>query len=145
MSILNEVMKETADAIREKTGKSELIKPVDFAEEIKGITAGGSGESGGSDVEYLDLSGLNEENFGVVNISSLLKIKNAGKIGIGQTGLLINDFDEVLAGAFAKELRMWIGDSMVTSIKDLLPLMGLSIDYDAIPRLTKEQFYDLNA
>ena len=44
---LNEVMKETADAIREKTGKSELIAPVDFAEEIKGITAGGgSGESG---------------------------------------------------------------------------------------------------
>ena len=39
--ILNEVMKETADAIREKTGKSELIKPVDFAEEIKGISAGG--------------------------------------------------------------------------------------------------------
>ena len=38
---LNEVMKETADAIREKTGKSELIAPVDFAEEIKGISAGG--------------------------------------------------------------------------------------------------------
>ena len=41
---LNEVMKETADAIREKTGKSELIKPIDFATEIKGITSGG-GES----------------------------------------------------------------------------------------------------
>ena len=44
--ILNETMNEIADAIREKTGKSELIKPVDFATEIKGITAGGgSGES----------------------------------------------------------------------------------------------------
>ena len=40
MATLNEVMKETADAIREKKGTSELIKPVDFAEEIKGITAG---------------------------------------------------------------------------------------------------------
>ena len=38
---LNEVMKETADAIREKTGKSELIAPVNFAEEIKSISAGG--------------------------------------------------------------------------------------------------------
>lgn len=38
---LNETMNEIADAIREKTGKSELIKPVDFATEIKGITAGG--------------------------------------------------------------------------------------------------------
>lgn len=43
--ILNEVMKDTADAIREKTGKSELIAPVNFAEEIKGITAGGGGKS----------------------------------------------------------------------------------------------------
>jgi hypothetical protein len=40
---LNEVMKDTADAIREKTGKSELIAPVDFASEIKGITSGGGG------------------------------------------------------------------------------------------------------
>lgn len=49
---LNEVMKETADAIREKTGKSELIKPIDFATEIKGITAGGSEESGDDGWEY---------------------------------------------------------------------------------------------
>jgi hypothetical protein len=48
MATLNEVMKDTADAIREKTGKSELIAPVDFAEEIKGITAGG-GSGGGND------------------------------------------------------------------------------------------------
>jgi hypothetical protein len=47
MATLNSVMKAIADAIREKTGKSELIAPVDFAEEIKGISAGGgSGESG---------------------------------------------------------------------------------------------------
>lgn len=45
---LNEVMKDTADAIREKTGKSEKIAPIDFAEEIKGITAGGGG---GADLE----------------------------------------------------------------------------------------------
>lgn len=43
--ILNETVAAIADAIREKTGKSELIKPIDFATEIKGITAGGGGES----------------------------------------------------------------------------------------------------
>lgn len=41
MSILNEVMKNTADAIREKTGTNELMAPMDFAEKIKGIVAGG--------------------------------------------------------------------------------------------------------
>ena len=39
--ILNETMNEIADAIREKTGKSEKIAPINFAEEIKGITSGG--------------------------------------------------------------------------------------------------------
>lgn len=39
--ILNETVAAIADAIREKTGKSELIAPVNFAEEIKGITSGG--------------------------------------------------------------------------------------------------------
>ena len=38
---LNEVMTQTADAIREKTGKSEKIAPINFAEEIKSISAGG--------------------------------------------------------------------------------------------------------
>ncbi len=41
---LNEVMTQTADAIREKTGTTEKIAPVNFAEEIKSISAGG-GES----------------------------------------------------------------------------------------------------
>ena len=50
--ILNETVAAIADAIREKTGKSELIKPVDFAEEIKGISVGGSGESGGNYIYY---------------------------------------------------------------------------------------------
>jgi hypothetical protein len=55
---LNEVMKETADAIREKTGKSELIAPVDFASEIKGITAGGGDAPSGvrSSWRYFDVS-----------------------------------------------------------------------------------------
>lgn len=47
--VLNEVMKDTADAIREKTGKSEKIAPINFAEEIKSISAGG-GESGGEEL-----------------------------------------------------------------------------------------------
>jgi hypothetical protein len=48
--ILNETVAAIAEAIREKTGKSELIAPVDFAEEIKGITAGGG--SGESNITY---------------------------------------------------------------------------------------------
>ena len=58
--ILNEVMKEIADAIREKTGKSDLIAPINFAEEIKGITAGGGDAPSGvrSSWRYFDVSKL---------------------------------------------------------------------------------------
>lgn len=56
--ILNETVAAIADAIREKTGKSELIKPVDFATEIKGISAGG-GDDGW---EYYKFDGVTYEN-----------------------------------------------------------------------------------
>lgn len=58
---LNETVAAIADAIREKTGKSELIKPVDFAEEIKGITSGG-GESGDDGWVYYKFDGEAVEN-----------------------------------------------------------------------------------
>lgn len=38
--ILNETMNEIADAIREKKGSTEKIAPINFAEEIKSISAG---------------------------------------------------------------------------------------------------------
>lgn len=61
--ILNETVAAIADAIREKTGKSDLIAPVDFATEIKGITAGGgSGESGDDGWEYYKFDGVTYEN-----------------------------------------------------------------------------------
>ncbi len=49
---LNKVMKDTADAICEKKGTTDLIAPVDFATEIKGITSGGGSGSGELEGEY---------------------------------------------------------------------------------------------
>lgn len=61
--ILNETVAAIADAIREKTGKSDLIAPVNFAEEIKGISVGGgSGESGDDGWVYYKFDGKAVEN-----------------------------------------------------------------------------------
>lgn len=162
--ILNEVMKETADAIREKTGKSELIKPIDFATEIKGITAGGSGESGdSSNLEYLDLRGVEEgqlRHFLVAFASSLnLEITEGGLTGAKMAGITWGYLDLMLDSAVnpnwtkaiaidltANIIQEQDGQQMASTFRELITALGLNpADIDAIPRLTKEQFYDLNA
>lgn len=45
VAIKSETMEGIADAIREKTGGTDTIAPPEMAEEIRGITAGGSGTS----------------------------------------------------------------------------------------------------
>ena len=56
---LNEWTKGVADAIREKKGTSGLIKPLDFAKEIRSIEAGGGVEINGLIEEYKVLAGEN--------------------------------------------------------------------------------------
>ena len=160
--ILNEVMKETADAIREKTGKSELIKPVDFATEIKGITAGGSGESGGSHVEYLDLRGFEAPgvNFTyiLVAFSDFVKSKTESQTVVGvnldtiQMLMGGRDHKDTTCVAVAVDFSRRViaemdGEVEVDmSIFDMLGMVGITPELiNAIPRITKEQFYDLNA
>lgn len=54
---LKDFVTDIADAIRAKKGTTDLINPQDFAEEIEGISGGGSGE-GGSSWRYFDFSNI---------------------------------------------------------------------------------------
>lgn len=147
---LNEVMTQTADAIREKTGKSELIAPVDFAEEIKGITAGG-GESGSSTIEYLDISGLS----GYAKMDMCMySLAVKGLLGEQQmAGFPTNAYftaqgksTDVTACIidFSLEIKAMVEGSIMTmTVGEQIKNSGT--DIDSIPRITKEQFYDLNA
>lgn len=151
---LNEVMKKTADAIREKTGKSELIKPVDFATEIKGITAGG-GESGGSETMYF--AAKNGGAMGGITEMALMggfAVKKADNTisSIG-TFLLADDFSsEVLqsikAIAFALGNYSTGGGADISNPDTLRGMMFQLNGMEGMPEIieiTKEQFYDLNA
>ena len=151
--ILKETVAAIADAIREKTGKSELIKPVDFAEEIKGISVGGSGESA-SNMEYFQ--------YGVGNVAALSMyaqyIKFTAMDGMiksiapysPQAAALISQFEgEILAFGLDFNERIKLKSNVEEndiSILESLAQNGVTKeDIDAIPRITKEQFYDLNA
>lgn len=145
--ILNEVMKETADAIREKTGKSELIKPIDFASEIKGITAGGGdAPSGGIKMVYLDLSvvgGVSVEitkaSFGLFN--GLAKVDNT----IAPAASLSSTITSLVrAAAVPLGMRTYVGgDNDVTVTEDVLNEFFGEEWQDW--KITEAEFYDLNA
>lgn len=153
MATLNEVMKETADAIREKKGTTELIAPVDFATEIKGITAGcgGSGESGGSNWRYFDVSGLDSiDKAQLATLMLMIKVKGnltlESMIGNGDAivpysllAMMENqiNIDSIKATALDANMRVimagmdqTIGDALITN-----PSYGL------LTEITKEQFY----
>lgn len=148
---LNEVMKETADAIREKTGKSELIKPVDFAEEIKGITAGGgSGESGGNTYEYIELTRpedwQGDDFIGAVvtpllyTCALLVKLETYGSMVV--TTPYLSGMQQAIPIAIAYDPNMLVqGETGFIKVSEAFQIYGLP----ELPRLTKEQFYDLNA
>ena len=154
---LNEVMKDTADAIREKTGKSEKIAPINFAEEIKSISAGG-GESGGSDEwVYYDLR--NQENKTIFSIiaqlipHSLAAILEYGEPKL-QHGVQFMSYeqnnpsnvglDNMLGFGYLASHKIKVGDKVITG-REYIELVGGADILESTPKITEAEFYDLNA
>lgn len=153
---LKDHLKEVADAIRAKKGTSDLINPQDFATEIEGIS--GSGEGEGSNIEYLDVSGIENDMLVILltGIGVNVKWDSLGNtdhhsIVIAPTGVVGLPRKEdgytpdanILAVAVDKTIVLYdrlFGETPI-SVGDFLE--ANSIDLASIPRLTKEQFYSL--
>ena len=155
--ILNETVAAIADAIREKTGKSELIALVNFASEIKGITAGG-GDAPSGDWEYYDCPSSAEDiALYAAHLSARVKMAHVqdGVISKVQIGCLSfayasSDYAKFKAIAVdfsqpcidangARTLREQIASYPNSELAQIVGML------QSFPRLTKEQFYDLNA
>lgn len=147
MATLNEVMKETADAIREKTGKSELIAPINFAEEIKGISAGGGSVE--SSWRYFDCKQVPIESR--VDLlaelqAMIVKTKSLSNNSIMSSVMLsyIGDPSEIVAFGADMSIEVNASGEFITlgqyyeMATDILAQAG-------VIEITKEQFYDLNA
>lgn len=143
---LNEVMKDTADAIREKTGKSELIKPVDFATEIKGISDGGGGGAGG--LKYY----RNDAFYGNMPIigTFLIKYEFEGTVAIMPPNAplyeLGHDMDINSIKAFAFDPSAKTAD-MVNDPSSFITMMEFweAAVTNELHEITEAEFYDLNA
>lgn len=118
---------------------------------------GESGESGGGTMEYLDLSGVDRSvkvavGQYAVYVKAILEKYNGKVTGVPLyviESLVDDPFEAISAIAidFASEVLQEMGGSSVrTSTAESVLLYGTTqADIDAIPRITKEQFYDLNA
>ena len=158
--MLKNFVKGIADAIRRKEGSTDLISPMDFAQRIDNLQVGGGGTNESS-IEYLDVSGVQEgqlRNFLVAFASTLnIEITEGGLVGAKMTGVTWGYLDLMLDSAvnpnWAKAISIDFttniiqeqgGQQMAMTIREIMTILGLNqADIDAIPRLTKEQFYDL--
>lgn len=149
-----------AEAIREKTGKSELIAPINFAEEIRGITAGGGG-SGESEffMKYYDIDAMysslgatiDKASF-IDNIKSeteafvflLAGIYTANNKGTAPLSMFpMESFNNVSKLGFLYGLTLVEGGKIMKVTPEFVSqiLEGYSIDQFEI---TEEEFYDFN-
>lgn len=150
---LKDHLKEVADAIRAKKGTSELINPQDFATEIEGISEGGSGEGGGSTIEYLDVSGVEDKTIVFEWATSARLVIPQYAIIVAPVGRMVETIKNVGYGyveAISVDTSSMVAmrqgeDALSITMAEYISMSGNSELFDSIPRLTKEQFYDLNA
>lgn len=150
---LKDHLKEVADAIRAKKGTTDLINPQDFATEIEGISGGG--ESGG-ERRYAYIT---NESFTSADELALILSMYISMVKMNIDGMCIASPALLMLhnamGANIEPIALSIDLDMVAyiptgkfSLEEILAEDGtieLKKTWEALPKLTKEQFYDLNA
>lgn len=149
--ILNETVAAIADAIREKTGKSELIKPVDFASEIKGITAGGGDAPSGGGLSYfaIDTSILGADAAFTYG-SFLAKVVESSGGGILPTAMaILSGVEEAMKGlkaiAIDENAKIHLNGQLLPLWGGLVSTVEEFISMGVLTPITEAEFYDLNA
>lgn len=118
--------------------------------------SGGNSGGGGyaSSVEYLDVRNIDEDlKFSLINSSYLVKISKEGYISILPALFAKNDFDELYVDTVAIAIDFFAivaapdgSETIKETIKEMiLRDNGYPLDvFDSVPRITKEEFYNLN-
>lgn len=142
---LKDFCKNIADSIRAKEGSSDLISPMDFAQRIDNLQVGGGADE--SSIEYLDVSGASDEGVQQIFLMFSILVKYStvyGTVIFSPFATANLNFEKQLKAVMI-DFTMQIAEmGVIGTIKDAFIQQGFTQeDIDAIPRITKEQFYDL--
>ena len=142
---LTDFMVDLADGIRAKKGTTEPINPQDFRKEIESISGGES------DIEYIDVSSVdNDTQRQLWDIALEVKIEadddSLEYFGLMSMMQVTTDYvglrrTRAISINTKSPIRIKIGDNEITDWNTLLSM--LPIDFAALPRLTKEEFYTI--
>ena len=152
--------REISDVFKAKTrvGKRKVLDKFDISKEdknkflngIDSVGGGDSGESGGegSNIEYLDVSGMEyspgSEKHSLLMASFLIKVKINNKVVINTYGIgTITNGDTVRSNTIAIAVDFSTIVSNGTEKITLGETISSTVDIDSVPRITKEQFYSL--
>ena len=151
---LQDFLTDIADAIREKKGTTQKINPQDFATEIANLSGGNTEET--SNIEYLDISGVSDSRLKVALVYNCIYLKgfiesyDAYVTGTPyiQYNNLNGDIDDVsqIAIALKDEMIMSMGGTIQSGPLEQNVKQNANVpkeQLDAIPRITKEEFYSL--
>lgn len=149
--MLKNFVKGIADAIRRKEGSSDLISPMDFAQRIDNLQVGGGTDE--SSIEYLDVSGGDFAEYpaskvSLIFASSATRIKGEGYLNIIPSAVLLTYQDEVSI-ADVKAFKIDMNEMFLLTNAEPITIKEELEEYygkeylASIPRITKEQFYDL--
>ena len=141
--------------VQSREARRDILDKFDLTAEDKNkvlnkIDSGGSGE--GSSIEYLDVSGLDGLVRGAISslAAYLIRINIEGNINIIPAAMVeLLGFDIATSGNIIKYISTNLNDVVVNdadtkTISYLLTMNGFTQEQlDAIPRITKEQFYSL--
>ena len=151
---LTDYLIDLADGIRAKKGTTEPINPQDFRAEIESIEGGGGASE--SSIEYLDMTNVQSESWMTYLLASTLFVKQWMTLGQDTINTVFPTvLSQVMAGnllgvnQFAIDFKAPIvvskdGMAQTMTVADFIIQQGATQEkLDAIPRLTKEEFYSL--
>lgn len=174
MSALNDLMVAVADSIRAKEGSTEKIAPIDFPQRIDNLqVGGGTSESNIEYLDVSGLGDIRMLKTLLLQSSYLVKIPQTITIDTSEgnmtgtftlnRGIAPSASWGISAGRFRQGTDNYhqteeavtacsldfgipiITETMQTTLGEMCVMVGFTQEQlDAIPRITKEQFYDLS-